>query len=408
MNDKSALLGQLKIERDDTPASGKGWLWALGAALLIAAGAVWVLFLRGPDAVQVKVVTARALSASAAANASVLDASGYVVARRQATVSSKITGKVTEVLIEEGQRVKAGDVLARIDDSNTRAQVELARAQLNAAQAQLAEVQVQLAEAERQLSRSRELAEKKLLSQQQLESAQASVDAQKARLASVQQGVAVADRGLKVQSGFLDDTIVRAPFDGVITQKNAQPGEMISPLSAGGAGTRTGIGTLVDMDSLEIEVDVNENFINRVQPGQPMSAKLNAYPDWEIPAEVIAVIPTADRSKATVKVRVALKQKDDRVLPDMGVRVSFLNEQNPQAAVEAPKGVQVPLEAILAEGSDSLVFVIAGGKAERRAIKLGGSDAQGAVVLAGLTDGEEVAVGDLKRLADGVAVEIVP
>lgn len=405
MNDKAALLSQLKIDRDASLAPAKPkWPWAVAALVVIGAGAGWAIT-RGPDLVPVKVATARKAAASGAGSASVLDASGYVVARRQATVSSKITGKVMEVLIEEGQRVKAGQVLARIDDSNTRAQLALSQSQLDAARASLTEVKVQLAEAERQLKRSLELAEKKLISQQQLDTAQANVDGLRARLTSTDQSVVVAGKALAVQSGFLDDTVVRAPFDGVITQKNAQPGEMISPLSAGGAGTRTGIGTLVDMDSLEVEVDVNENFINRVQAGAPVNAKLNAYPEWDIPAEVVAVIPTADRSKATVKVRVGFKQKDARILPDMGVRVSFLNETKPQdAQATAPKGVLIPRDAL--QGNS--VFVVAGGKLEARNLALGGSSGSDVTVLEGLNAGEDVVVGELGTLKDGMLVEITP
>jgi HlyD family secretion protein len=406
MNDKSELLGQLKIDRGGPAPRSSPWPWLLAAiAVLVAAGAGYAL-LRSDPAVSVNVAAARAAGGSAARGGSVLDAAGYVVARRQATVSSKVTGKVMEVLIEEGQRVKAGQLLARIDDSNTRAQLALAQSQLDAARAQLAEVKVQLADAERTLARNRDLAEKKLVSQQQLDSSQAQADALQARLQSTESNVAVAQKNVEVQSRFLDDTVVRAPFDGVITQKNAQPGEMISPLSAGGAGTRTGIGTLVDMDSLEIEVDVNENFINRVQAGQPAQARLNAYPDWDIPSYVEAVIPTADRSKATVKVRVKFRQLDPRILPDMGVRVAFLSEAQPADAAPAPRGVLIPQAAVLQDGGSASVFVIAGRSAQRRSVTLGGSSGADVTVLDGLAVGEQVAVSALDRLQDGSAVSL--
>lgn len=408
MTDKSNLLGQLKIDRSGMPVQERSpWVYLapIGVALLALGG---YFAFKPSDTLKVKAVTVQALSGTAAP-ASVLDASGYVVARRQATVSSKVTGKVMEVLIEEGQRVKAGQVLARIDDSNTRAQLDLSQSQLDAARSTLAEVRVQLAEAERQLVRTRELADKKLLSQAALETAQANVDALKARLESTQSNVSVASRGLAVQSRFLDDTVVRAPFDGVITLKNAQPGEMISPLSAGGAGTRTGIGTLVDMDSLEIEVDVNESFIGRVQPGQDASAKLNAYPEWDIPAEVIAVIPTADRSKATVKVRIGFKQKDPRILPDMGVRVSFREAKAQSAVAAAPvSGVLVPADAMQANGDTGVVFVISENKIERRAVKLGAARSDGVAVIAGLRAGEVIAASQLDQLQDGTEVETEP
>ena len=335
MNDASKLLEQLKIDRDlAAPPARKrrGWVIAavaVAVVCLVAAG--WLLArASAPSPVQAAAPVSPANpNATGSATASVLDGSGYVVPRRLATVSSKITGKVTEVLVEEGEYVKQGAVLARLDDSNMRAALALGQSQLEAVRGQLPELRVQLADAERQLVRNRELAAQGMVSRFALDTAQATTDVLRARLAAAGQNVTVAERNLDVLARQLDDTVVRAPFSGVLTIKNAQPGEMVSPLSAGGAGTRTGIGTLVDMESLEIEVDVGESFIQRVRPGQPVVARLNAYPDWQIPAEVVAVIPTADRGKATVKVRIGFKQRDARILPDMGARVSF-HEAPPQ------------------------------------------------------------------------------
>ncbi len=402
MNDTSNLLGQLRIDRAPQTQTPRRWPWVLAAAVLLAvAGVSALLLFATPSAIPIGVATARTLGAGGG-QASVLDASGYVIARRQATVSSKVTGKVTEVRVEEGQAVTEGEILARIDDSNARAQLALSQSQLDAARAQLTEVRVQLAEAERQLQRTRELAARKLVSDQALDAAQSNVDGLAARLQSTQANATVAERGLAVQQRQLDDTVVRAPFAGVITIKNAQPGEMISPLSAGGAGTRTGIGTLVDMDSLEVEVDVNENFINRVQPNQPVTARLNAYPDWQIPSHVIAVIPTADRSKATVKVRIGFDLRDPRILPEMGIRVSFMNEAGKSADEGAPKGVLVPANAVL----DGVVFVVNGEQVERRAVSRTSTHADGVIIAAGLRSGERVATGDLSRLSDGARIII--
>ena len=401
MNDKSALLGQLKIDRSQVRArSPLPWKWIL-LVLTVALIVGSIFAFRAPPPPMVKVVTARAAAGGSAG--SVLDATGYVVARRQATVSAKTTGKVSEILIEEGQRVKAGDVLARLDGSNARAALALAESQLVSTRAGLAEVQAQLLDAQRQLKRTQELSAKGLLSQAALDTAQANVDTLAARLERVSSDGIVAERSVSVYRQQLDDTVVRAPFAGVITVKNAQPGEMISPLSAGGAGTRTGIGTLVDMESLEIEVDVNENFIVRVQPGQPVSARLNAYPDWIIPCTVVAVIPAADRSKATVKVRVGITNKDPRILPDMGVRVSFLNEAK---TGEAPKGVWIPEDALQVQGENGVVFVVSGDKLERRAVKLGGKGSDGQQVLSGLTASDKIVSGDLSKLSDGLVVKI--
>ncbi len=400
MNDKSALLGQLKIERGLEPQPSR-WPWLLALALIGVGAAGWYLW--PAQKPEVEVALARTISADAGA-ASVLDATGYVIARRQATVSSKVTGKVVELNIEEGQRVKAGQVLARIDDSNVRTQLQLAEAQLEASRSAGEEARVLLRDAERQLKRAQELGEKKLVSQQAIDTAQANYEQAEVRTTSAQRGVTVAEKSLALYRQQLDDAVVRAPFAGVITVKNAQLGEMISPLSAGGAGTRTGIGTLVDMQSLEIEVDVNESFINRVQAGQPVDARLNAYPEWKLPAQVIAVIPAADRQKATVKVRIAIKLEDARVLPDMGVRVSFLTEDKPQT--QAPPGVVIPAEGVADENGGKIVFVLKGETLERRAISLGGTRGADVQVIAGLSGGEQVVVGDLSKLADGMAIKL--
>ncbi len=401
MNDTASLLGQLKIDREPELANSRAsWRWLILLVVPIAALLLWYLG-RGPEAIPVTVVTVAQVGNGT--QASVLDASGYVIARRRATVSSKITGKVTEVLIEEGQVVAADAILARIDDSNAQANLALARAQLEATQAQLGEVRVQLAEARRQLNRTRELTAKQLASEQALDAAQASHDALQARLNTTQMNVTVAQRAMAVQQRLLEDTVIRAPFAGVITEKNAQPGEMISPLSAGGAGTRTGIGTLVDMDSLEIEVDVNENFINRISPEQPVTVQLNAYPQWQIPARVIAVVPAADRSKATVRVRVGFAVNDARILPDMGVRVAFMDAARQDAGGST---VIVPAQAVSRDGDTDVVYLLSGEQVERRAVRIEGTLANGLKVSAGLRGGERLAVGDFSLLHDGAVVRL--
>lgn len=419
MNDKSALLNQLRIDRSNAPPpADRGWLKWLGLAivvLLLVGLAGW--WLSRPSGVPVKVATAQALKGAAgsgaAAGASLLDASGYVVARRQATVAAKITGKVTEVLIEEGRHVKAGDVIGRLDDTNIRAAYDQATAQLHYAQANLAQVKVQLGNAERNYKRVQGLVAEHYVSESDLDTARTNYDNLTAQLATAQSNVKVSQEGVAVAQRNLDDTVVRAPFDGVVTTKDAQPGEMVSPISAGGGFTRTGMGTIVDMDSLEVEVDVNESFINRVHSDQPATVRLNAYTDWEIPAYVIAVIPTADRSKATVKVRVGFKVKDPRILPEMGARVAFLSEAAPETAGAPPPkpGVLVPPEAVQSSGPSSgdagIVYVLRGeDTVERRAVRLGARGSDGQTVLSGLSAGERVAIGDFAKLADGAKIKI--
>jgi RND family efflux transporter MFP subunit len=407
MDDKSTLLNQLRIDRGSEPVrSGKGWIWAASlAALLVAAIAAWAW--TRPATVPVHIAVAQALAGDGAAAAgSILDASGYVVARRQATVASKITAKMIELDIEEGDHVKADQIIARLDDTNVRAALNQASAQLDYAKAGLAETQVNLANAQRDYERQKSLLQGHFVSQATVDNAQTALDALRAQLATQRSNVEVVARGLNVAQRNLDDTIVRAPFAGVVTVKAAQPGEMVSPISAGGGFTRTGIGTIVDMDSLEIQVDVNENFINRVQPAQQVSAKLNAYPDWQIPAHVIAVIPTADRSKGTVTVRIALDQKDARILPEMGVRVSFLADASQSRSGKPAAGVSLPSNAVQGSGTSGAVFVVHEDTVERRAVRLGASSSASVTVLSGLTAGERVAVADFTQLKDGAKIRI--
>ena len=407
MDDKSALLGQLRINRNDEPAgAGHGRLWLAGVGAVLIAGAALWFWLR-PTGMPIRVAVAQAVTQENAAAASILDASGYVVARRQATVASKITAKMVELDIEEGEHVKANQIIARLDDSNIRASLEQAAAQLNFARAGLEETQVNLANAQRDYDRQNSLLTAHFVSQSAVDNAKTTLDALRAQLATQHRNVEVAERGVNVANRSLDDTVIRAPFSGVVTVKAAQPGEIVSPISAGGGFTRTGIGTIVDMDSLEVQVDVNENFINRVQPKQAVTAKLNAYPDWQIPAHVIAVIPTADRSKGTVLVRIGLDQKDARILPEMGVRVSFLAEANNDGGPPLT-GVTLPVAAVQGSGSTGVVFVVRDSTLERHAVRLGPSNSDHVTVTSGLAAGERVAVGDFKEMKDGAKIHIEP
>ena len=407
--DKSELLSQLHIDRgaDAGVAPPRTRLWIALAAVALVAAALLAWFLGRGDATQVTVATARVLP-TVGGSASVLDATGYVTARRQATVSAKITGKVRTLLIEEGQRVAEGEVLATLDDAEARAEVALRQAQVEAARAGLAEIQSGLANAEREYQRQRELETQKLISVSVLDATRTQAEALRARLASQQSQVKVTEEALRAAQVQLDNTIVRAPFAGVVTVKAAQPGEMISPISAGGGSIRTGIGTIVDMDSLEIQVDVSEAYINRVQAGQPVEAVLNAYPEWRIPAEVIAIVPTADRSKATVKVRIALGTKDSRIVPEMGVRVAFLEEHSGAAGTpaQAPaSGVLVPEAAIRQDAGEAVIYVLNDGVAQRQAVTLGGQRGDGRLVQSGVSAGESVIVDAPATLKDGDAVE---
>ena len=414
MTNQQDLLNELRLDRRaPRPAPARPlwpWLLALVALLLAVAGGWW--WLAGDAAVSVRTASASAVPAGGSRASSVLDATGYITARRIATVSAKITGKVEDVLIEEGQHVEEGQVLARLEVTDAQAQRALGASQLAAAQSQVAQVRAQLQLAEKTLARSRELAERRLVPQQQLDQAQSEHDALRAAVTSAQRQVDVARDALAVADIGIDNTIVRAPFAGIVTAKAAQPGEIVSPISAGGGFTRTGIGTIVDMDSLEIQVDVNEAFIGRVSAGQPVEAVLNAYPDWRIPAEVIAIIPTADRSRATVRVRVALKLKDPRIVPDMGVRVSFLDSDDDaaDAAAEAEPapGVLVPAAALVSHDGRDLVFVLQDGRARSTQVQVGERRGANARIASGLAIGERVILSPPDTLDDGDAVNVEP
>ena len=401
--DKKALLDELSIDRDAREATGAGRPIKWFAAIAVAAGIAFTALYIGLPTVAAPpaVRTIVAQAALAPTGDTVLDATGYVVARRHATVSAKVTGKVAEVLVEEGMTVASGQLLAKLDDAIHRAQLELAEAQHRARLAGVEETRVQLKQAELDLTRTRELAERRLASQADLDRDALSVEALEARLARAEEELGVAERGMAVQRQLLDDMRIRAPFAGVVVAKAAQPGEMISPVSAGGGFTRTGICTIVDMGSLEVEVDVNEAYINRVYPDQPATIALHAYPDVEMPARVIAIIPTADRNKATVRVRIGFVERDARVLPDMGVKVAFLESKAAPPAASAG-GVLVPGEAVAQDGDAAFVWVVRDERVARRPVSLGQPRGARRTVLAGLDGGERVVASAADFLAAGI------
>jgi RND family efflux transporter MFP subunit len=394
-------LDQLKIEREpETESSSARWGLIVLVMVVLAAAASWWFF-KPEAAIEVRTVAAREISNQAAST--VLNASGYVTARRQATVSSKFTGKVVEVLIEEGMNVEQGQVLARLDDSNVRTSYALAEAQLRSAETSRKETEALLIEARSIYKRTKNLVEKELASEAEMDRVRAGAESLAARLEYKDADVHVAEKQLDVYRQQLEDTIIRAPFTGVVVAKNAQPGEMISPISAGGGFTRTGIGTIVDMDSLEIEIDVNEAYINRVEAGQSIVATLDAYPDWSIPCHVIAIIPTADRQRATVEVRVGFDELDARILPDMGVKVAF---QNDVPASAGSAGVLVPQSAISEIGDKQYVLLVVENVIERRAVATAGERGKEILVTSGLAGGDMVVINAPARLVNGARVKV--
>jgi HlyD family secretion protein len=413
-------LASLRIDHSSRGGGSRRGVWIGIALLAIAVAAGGWLWTTRVDAAPVRTATVTA-STGAAAPGAVLNASGYVTARRRATVSSKVTGKVLEVYVEEGKAVKKGQVLATLDDSQVRAALAVAEAQLEASRRGAAEDEARLREAELTLERREQLIKERIIGKAELDSARAEVESIKARIALSQQQVKVSESLVNQHRTDLADMTVRAPFDGVAISKDAQPGEMISPVSAGGGFTRSGIGTIVDMSSLEIEVDVAEQYIERVRPGQPVEAVLDAYKDWRIPAHVITTVPSADRAKATMKVRIGFdpstgsgssragsraEKLDPRILPDMGVKVSFLTERAPVQTAAPRARLLVPKAAVRSDAGRDVVFVVHDDRVERRAVTAGAADGDQIEIVSGLTAGEKVVVDGPAAMKDGDKVTV--
>jgi len=398
-------LGSLRIEdrsRTNRKSGKRFRIFAAVLGLIVLLGGGFFA-LRGQKTV-VEVATAR--PGGGPQSQALLNASGYVTPRRRATVAAKITGRVTAVYTDEGMRVRSGQVLATLDDSDSRVRLASARADKDAAAAAIEDLQVNLANAEREFKRTEALQASGVQTVQALDLARTTVDSLKARITSTQQQVRAADARIQVAQQDVDNATIRAPFEGLVVSKDAQVGEMVSPISAGGGFTRTGIATLVDMNSLEIEVDVNESFIARVKASQKVVAVLDAYPDWPIPAKVRTVIPTADRQKATVKVRITFDKLDPRILPDMGVKVAFLAEENPaEKSKAADVKALIPKSAVRNDSGKSVVYLVRSNKVERRSVSLGAEHGNDVDVIAGLAPGDILVVGGPENLRDGQTVE---
>lgn len=402
----STSIEGLRIDRsaEQRPAAARRPAhFIFGASILAAPLVAWYLLVNSAIAVEIAAVPSGVEAAGTQAGGAVLAASGYVVARRMATVSARITGRVHEVLIEEGQRVQAGEVLAVLDSIDADAQRDLASAQAGAAASRIQSVEAQLMEANASAARLETLVQSQLVSVSQFEQAVAQRDALRAELATAQRNRDVATAQLRIAGIGVDDTVVRAPFSGVVIAKSAQPGEIISPLSAGGGFTRTGIGTLVDMDSLEVEVDVGEAYIGRVLPGMTVETALNAYPEWKIPGSVIAIVPAADRGKATVKVRISLSIRDDRVVPDMGATVSFLQEEKVPRSESS--SIRLPMSALVVRDGSHAVFLLEGDAATLRKVEIGGRQSGHVEILRGLSPGEQVVLNAPPALRDGSRIK---
>ena len=407
----AADLASLKIHDSARSRGSAGRFFGYFAAtiglLLLIGGGLFALRNRAPV---VEVATAQA--AGDPTQQTLLNASGYVTPRRRATVAAKITGRVTGVFFDEGNHVKEGQLLATLDDSDAKRALDAAVADRDSAKAAIQDYEVQLRYAEIQLHRSKELTAAKVSSQDQLDNAMTAADSLRAKIALAKQQVSASEARTREAQQSVDNCTIRAPFAGIIVSKDAQVGEMVSPVSAGGGFTRTGIATIVDMNSNEVEVDVNEAYIARVQPGQRVDSVLDAYPDWKIPSHVRTVIPTADRQKATVKVRISFDKLDPRILPDMGVKVSFYGEDEEKKRAEkkkeeGPKPVAiVPKSAVRSSGDSSYVFLVKNGKVERRGVKVGNDRGSDVEIMAGVNSGDSLVARGPENLQDGDAVRV--
>jgi RND family efflux transporter MFP subunit len=397
-------LGSLRIGDDHRKGGGSGKRIVLTVLpFLILAGIGAAAFAFRSQRPVVEVITAS--KADSSERQSLLNASGYVTPRRRATIAAKITGRVTGVFFDEGTHVRQDQLLATLDDSDVKRALASAKADANSSQSAIADWVVQLKNAKTELRRAEELQRAGVQTQQALDTATTAADSLNAKIDLAKNQVLAAEARINEAQQAVDNTVIRAPFDGIVVSKDAQVGEMVSPISAGGGFTRTGIATIVDMNSNEIEVDVNESYIARVEPNQPVTATLDAYPDWQIPCKVRTVIPTADRQKATVKVRISFLKLDPKILPDMGVKVSFLSEAPVAAKGPEPK-TYVPKSAVRGDGANSYVFLVHDGKVERRAVRLGTDRGTDVAVMAGIMPGDSLVVSGPPSLQDGDKVEI--
>jgi RND family efflux transporter MFP subunit len=401
-------LGSLRI--DDRQRSGGSWgkrlaiFFGLLVVVVGLSGGVYALWNQKPV---VEVTVAQKPTAGLGGREALLNASGYVTPRRRATIAAKITGRVTGVFFDEGTHVREGQLLATLDDSDVRRALDAAKADRDASEAAIADFEVQLKNARIQLNRAEQLQKAGVETQEQLDNALTAADSLRAKIALAKSQVVSASARIQEAQQAVDNCTIRAPYTGIVVSKDAQVGEMVSPISAGGGFTRTGIATIVDMNSNEIEVDVNESYIARVEPGQAVTAVLDAYPDWQIPSRVRTIIPSADRQKATVKVRISFLKLDPRILPDMGIKVTFLGaEPDKKSSAASAAAIVIPQSAVRDEAGKKIVFLVKDDKAERRAVTLGTARGSDTEVIAGLTAGDTVVVKGPANLRDGQSVEV--
>ncbi len=397
-------LSRLRIERDrPTTKVRRGFrlnLWLFLGALGVLAMA---LLARGGGGVEVTTANVEFSGAGGGGGGGGLTASGYVEARTTASVSSKISGRLEYLGVSEGDPVSQGQVIARLESADYQALLEQQKAEVALTQATLAESKATREQLRRDLARTEELLKDQVVSNQEAERMRASLEEAEARVASAEARILVARSGVAVASANLENTYIRAPFDGTVLRRDAELGELVAPSVAGGGLTRGAVATIADLSDLEVEVDVNEAYIGRVRNGQPARVTLDAYPDTTFRGEVRQVMPTADRQRATVQVKVRIVDQDPRILPEMGARVEFTE----QAAAGAPARVRIllPAEAAREESGQSYVWLVRGGKLERRDVELGPVSGDRREVRSGLSGGERVVIDGPANLRAGMKVK---
>jgi RND family efflux transporter MFP subunit len=381
-------LASLRIDRDPPASPGRGRALATVALALIVAAAVTAWLVLAPREIPVRVESARATGGGTMSSEGI-SANGYVVARTKASVAAKIPGRLEYLGVSEGSRVRRGEIIARVESGDYAAALASQRAQL-------AQYEAQLAQARRELERAKALRERGVNSETELEDARTRVDVLVAQTASASAQVDLA-------AVNLENTRLRAPFDGTVLRKDAEVGEIVAPSSAGGGLTRTAIVTMADLSTLEVEVDVNEAYIAQIRGGQPAAITLDAYPDTSFAGNVRQVVPTADRQKATVLVKVAILDRDPRILPEMGAKVVFLRKDGPAAAA-APRRVTVPKSALIETNEGAHVWIVQDGRAVKRNVEAGPERGDVVEIRGGLDGGEPVIVAPPAGLKNGARV----
>ncbi|UCC71921.1 MAG: efflux RND transporter periplasmic adaptor subunit [Gemmatimonadota bacterium] len=407
MDEPAHDLSRLRIDRDRPPPGvGRALRWSIiivaGSAALVV---VFLLLLRGAARPTVEVALAELRGGGAGASTGVT-ANGYVVARTQASVSSKITGRLVYLGVEEGSVVEAGEVIGRLESADYEAVLAQRQAELLTARAGLAEAEAERDQLRRDVIRTRDLQERGLASDQETEQAEAQLSTAEARVNRYRAQVRAAEAGVGVAQANLENTYIRAPFSGTVLRKDAEVGEVVAPAVTGGGLTRGAVVTMADLETLEVEVDVNEAYIARVRNGQPATIDLDAYPDTSFRGRVRQIVPTADRQRATVEVKVSILDTDPRILPEMGATVEFLEESG--AAAAGPARVFVPAAAVRDEAGRQVVWVARDDRIERREVEAGPVTGDRREIRRGVNAGERVVVAGHEGLEDGTRVRIAP